>query len=346
MRRSFALLASGAVAAVAGLVGAPAARACSCVSFMTEPVDGAMNVPLNTRIWLPDASGGRQSVQVRVSGGAEVPVGAGVMQWAGGQRLLILTPTAPLAARTTYEISSPFAPQVTRFTTGDTSDSTPPPLPNGRLLSACAALTPGSSCGPSYQQVRFEIDRSDTPIVIVTAGETPPPPSLETVPSSWPIWPNPVSFQGLAAYELGLGRGQCMVWPSSEPRGVIFYGALDLAGNFSGWRRGSDIVLPDVPAGGTDASSPPVCLDYGDGGVAPGDGGVAPVDGGQTDVPLDVIAPGPGGSAGDAAAPAQAGQSDGCACRLPGRAPSGNGAPGALLVAFALVAARRRRPRR
>jgi hypothetical protein len=139
----------------------------------------------------------------------------------------------------------------------------------------------------------------------------------------------------------------------------VFYGALDIAGNFSGWTRGGDLGLPDLPSAPPDASAIR-CVEYGDGGV-PLD--ASPDAAGPRDAPglpdaaADVVAPSADATAVDAtlidsrtgggvdggdAGVGPGGNSGGCSCRL-GRSPVGSGALAVLLVgAGAAVGARRR----
>ena len=340
------------------------ARACSCIGAPTEPANGATNVPLNTRLWTHDPSPGLplQYLELRVKGGADVPLAtAGALQFASGARMAVLTPAHLLAPRTTYELASFTGAVISTFTTGDTPDSVPPAAPAGRPVRACARLTPNSSCGNSHQSVELDITTDEVALVVLTRGETPPPPSLDRYPPSWPPQPNPVSFHRVRNLDpYGLGLGGCTVWPHPEPRGTVFYGALDIAGNFSGWTRGGDLGLPDLPSAPPDASAVR-CVEYGDGGVSLD---ASPDVAGPRDAPglrdaaADVVAPsadatamdatpidsrtGGGVDGGDAGTgPGRNG--GGCSCSLPGRSPVGSGALAVLLVgAGAAVGARRR----
>ena len=380
MRSRLAWLAGWLLGVIGALVDPGVARACSCypATGVHHPAGGATDVPLNTRIW---AEGPPGPVTVRLMmGGAEVPVNVGSISWVTGARLVVLTPKAPLAPRTQYVISNPFSTNNTIFTTGDAADSSPPPAPRGRITSACAGATPGSSCGPSYQMISFELEATEAPVVTITGGETPPPPVLDVYPDSWPP-PRSFPITFLGARVLGarqsIGRGACMVWPTTDSGGTIFYGALDLSGNFSGWQSGGPVKLPDVPAAG-DAGTAANCIEYGDGGAPPDSAGDSaapvpdaapvPVDGGVGDapgvdgpmalpvtvdgggaapVPADAgVADGPGVDAGLATADgggATPAQRDGCSCRLGGRHSDGGVLAMGLVVAGLAWRGRRRR---
>jgi hypothetical protein len=301
-------------AAIVALRAAPA-RACSCVAPRIVPSNDSTGIPLNTRVWVPDYRGVSDTRQPRLwqDSGQPIDVDVGTIQDASGMRFLVLTPKAPLAPSTKHMIEAvEFGKATTiRFTTGDAADTTAPALPAGKLTKVCAALTPGSSCGEQHRLLQFEIPTYDTPLAVITAGEQPPPLSLTQSPPSWPPDPNPVLFSyathANSRYETWLGQGGCSFWPSSQAAGTIFYGAVDLAGNFSGWRAGGVVGLPDYPKVAV-ASSDNRCVDP---SAPPPDGGVTP----------------PGATSG---------------CAIGGR--DASALPVALLAALALIGLGRRRP--
>ena len=168
--------------------------------------------------------------------------------------ILVLTPRTPLAPSTRYQVKvagSYFNPQPTSFTTGELADTTAPDSPMGKLVKVCSSRSPGSSCGEYARSLQFEVPTDDTPMAVLTGGDEPPPPALDRLPSSWPPdGPRPLlsdRWSQLTPPKLSLGQGACSHWPLDQPRGNIFFGAIDLSGNFSGWRAGGPVVLPDYP---------------------------------------------------------------------------------------------------
>jgi hypothetical protein len=283
-------------AAIAAIGGARLARACSCATPEVMPFDGSTGVPLNTRVWVPDGGRGGSSTvsppRLRPVGGLLVDFDVSAIQDASGLRYKVLKPKAPLAPMTRYVVETVDlrGSTTSSFTTGEVADTTAPAPPAGRVTKSCAARTPQSSCGEYSRSLRFEIPTSDKALAVITTGGQPPPPSLDQSPQAWPPDPNPVIFayRGTRT-EFGLGQSACIHWPISQPAGTIFFGAVDLAGNFSGWHAGGPVALPDYPkvaiadpdkhcvdpsmasTGGPlpfDAGPPP------DGGVTPPDNGM------------------------------------------------------------------------
>jgi hypothetical protein len=330
MRRLLAVASLAvAFAGIAAIAGPTPARACSCATPFVRPADGATGVPLNTRIWVPSLGLDAKGVRLLREGGEEIPCDLGAIHHTAGMTVLVLTPRTPLAPSSRYQVRAPFAaynPQPTSFTTGDTTDSTAPASPMAKLSRVCAALTPNSSCGPHYRLLEFEVPSDDTPLVVLTTGEEPPLPTLDRLPASWPpAGPRPMlsdRWSQQTPPTLSLGQGTCSRWPLDQPRGNIFFGAVDLAGNFSGWRAGGPVALPDYP---TVAVPDPAqqCVDP---SMANMGGGPPPVDSG----------PPPDGATASSAA---------SGCGIAGRGLPGSGSAALLLAALLLIVGARRRPR-
>lgn len=116
------------------------------------PEDGALDVPINTRVFIeyaeddPFYGDPGHAVELRVQGGAPVAASTVTPRTSGFARILV--PDAPLAPSTTYEVTDTLAvpcqtPQtgacvgepvvIARFTTGTELDTTPPSVGSVRV---------------------------------------------------------------------------------------------------------------------------------------------------------------------------------------------------------------------
>ena len=336
MRRLLAVASLAvAFAGIATIAGPTPARACSCATPSVRPADGATDVPRNARIWVPAFRSDDMNVRILREGVEEIAFDVGAIEHSSGMFVLVLTPRAPLAPSTRYQVKAALTysnPQPTSFTTGETFDTTSPGVPMGKLAKVCAALTPNSSCGPYYRGMEFEIPTDDSPLVVLTLGEQPLTPSLDSLPTSSPLaGPIPILADRwpLRTPTLWLGQGACSRWPLEQTRGTIFYGAIDLAGNFSGWRAGGPVALPDYPTVVV-PDHDGHCVDP---SMANMGGGPPPVDSGPP--PVDSGPPPDGATA----------SSSGSGCGIAGRGVPGSWSAALLLGALGLIIGDRRRPR-
>jgi len=160
-------------------------------------------------------------------------------------------PTTELVAGGVYSLvrevyslddPNPSLVALTTFTVGSSADLEAPALP-GELArsSSASARIPGqmSSCGPTDV---VDILVEDTGhLVVAQVGE-----AADFAPDSLDGQVSELSLDG----ELALGVGGCRwTWPEAAPGASADaqWGALDLAGNFSGWTEPTEIVIP--PAG-------------------------------------------------------------------------------------------------
>jgi hypothetical protein len=337
MRRLLAVASLAvAFAGIAAIAGPTSARACSCATPFLRPADGATGVPLNTRIWVPSIGLDQRNAKVIREGGEEIPCDVGAIHHTGGVTILVLTPRTPLAPSTRYQVKvagSYLNPQPTSFTTGELTDTTAPESPMGKLVKVCSSRSPGSSCGEYARSLQFEVPTDDTPMAVLTAGDEPPPPALDRLPSSWPPdGPRPLlsdRWSQQTPPKLSLGQGACSHWPLDQPRGHIFYGAIDLSGNFSGWRAGGPVVLPDyptVPVPALESSCVDPSMANMGGGPPPFDSGPPPP--GSRPPPVDAGPPHDGSSAAASA---------GAGCGIAGRGAPGSGSLALLLAALGLI---------
>ncbi len=255
---SFHLAAAGAL-----LLPAPA-HACSCALNNTDylaPADGATEVPTNTRIWVGGAHFGDDSPTVEdlessppflllQDDGTEIELSAGVLS-ESSLSIAVFTPTAELVAGGVYSLvkeiynldsPEPTLVSLTTFSVGGAADLEAPALPRelARSSSSSARL-PGqmSSCGPT-DVVNISVEETGH-LLVAQLGETG---DFDTDNLNGVV--SDLSPDGV----FRLGVGSCRwSWPEAAPGASADaqWGALDLAGNFSGWSEATEIVIP--PAG-------------------------------------------------------------------------------------------------
>jgi hypothetical protein len=322
--------------AVLTVVNARSARACS----LPPPVSSstlltpATSLPLNgrVRVSLPGSSDGsgpgsdpRLDVSIRPVQGEPVPakvelVPGGVLDWSA---IAVLTPDAPLAPSTTYEVLTRFPTDgcggpcptaepvvIGTVTTGTTTDDTPPSFAGLATVTEGTYETCDSSacCGPygirrfgltwgeatdavgvaAYRVYRLD-DKGQRQLALETAGKTASGFSL---------------CDGLPS---GGGPGFVQLYGA----GTFAVTAVDLAGN----EDGNTITMTLEP------SCTPDPIDAGPDSTA--DGGGHPADGGGH--------------------PAEPDDDGDCGCRVGGRARGAMPAGGWLAMLVVLAARRRRR---
>jgi hypothetical protein len=225
------------------------ANALSCAAnWLQAPMDGATDVPTNTRLWgyaLRDGDGLRLV-------GPEGPVALEqryipVAQWANtGGHLSVLVPVRELEPNTEYTIELGRAGDFPRyeFVTGaGPAEQVLPPL---ALVSTEARAADGFGGITRYRELQFshgsiligDVDAALGPLASVADIEVTEPAVLAPPPSfaSW----------ATAGTHLAVGVGDCFVWPDADVERVrARFGAFDLAGNFSGWL---DVPALDIPA--------------------------------------------------------------------------------------------------
>lgn len=236
-----------AAVALALLVTPAVARACSC-GFGFEvlwPELGATEVPLNTRIWIAQL----EEFEIPPLGEPLLHVFGETTALefttstidTGNGPLTVLTPLAPLAPMTRYElldcayvdcVDGTGGSLVTRFITGTTTDTAPPPRPVETGRDGDADRGGRTSCGKSAW-ARVEFTAEGLVVMQLDEGTLDPEALLGEV--------------SIATLEdnATVGRGACFTgWPDWESNSAtVRYGAFDLAGNFSGWTEPDTLTI-------------------------------------------------------------------------------------------------------
>jgi len=255
-----ALLSFHLAAAAALLLPGPA-QACSCVSNGTDflaPADGSTDVPTNTRIWVGGFQFGGDSLtteELNLSppfilardDGAQVELIASIIK-GNNELIAVFTPAAELVAGGVYSLGEeiysldnpvPTLVVLATFTVGAEADLEAPELPSELARSSSASPRVAgqvSSCGPT-DVVDLSIEATGQ-VLLAQVGEGR---DFDTEALDGEV--SELSLDG----ELDLGVGGCRwSWPEAKPGATADaqWGALDLAGNFSGWTEPTEIVIP------------------------------------------------------------------------------------------------------
>jgi hypothetical protein len=232
------------------------AEACSCVDPRSEtsllaPSDGAVDVPLNTRIWI-GAKFGIDTFELRDSRDAKVESALSFID-GGNARMHVLSPKAALEPSSTYHVVVDGVSLVS-FTTGADRDETAPARPAVTSQASKIYEPDGyDSCGPSYA-TEFQLTGEGLLTVMVQEGTVFNPNTV----SGAPLF---VSYE--ASGTPSLGRSGCFTnWPDAE-RGAskpVRFGSFDLAGNFSGL---TDPIEAKIPSSGSEESRERGCQSAG-----------------------------------------------------------------------------------
>ena len=232
-------------------LAADRANALSCAAnWVQAPIDGATDVPTNTRLWGYDLRAGDGLRLV----GPEGPVALEqryipVAQWAHtGGYLSVVVPVGELEPNAEYAIEFGPAGDFPRyeFVTGaGPAEQALPPL---ELVANEARAADGFDGITRYRELQFshgsiligDVDAALGPLASVADIEV-----TGTAPADLPT---PASFLSWASAgtHLEVGVGDCRMWPNAEVERVrARFGAFDLAGNFSGWL---DVPALEIPA--------------------------------------------------------------------------------------------------
>lgn len=154
------------ILALAAVALAPRpARACECAAPTgpVSPADGATGLPTNAALLIDTSIEPVTSVTLTAPGGAQVAL---IPEPHGG--FLIERPAAPLQPNTTYTVTTTRATAITStFTTGSTSDSTPPSFAGAsnvslEVMDPVATGSNGTGCVNCA--VRYQADGTNTRI--------------------------------------------------------------------------------------------------------------------------------------------------------------------------------------
>lgn len=228
-------------------LGAREAEACSCrlgplSPFDVLPRDGAVDVPLNTLIWVggdiselhPDLPAPR----VLAPGGEELEMVATVVG-GGMTAATVFVPNEPLLPGAEYLVDVNESVR-TSFTTGTSEDNVAPALPSVAARSTATDLgyIPflGDTC-PPWSVAQLELDADDGVHFLVFGDQ-------ETLAFD-PLRGEALHFDDDP--QLTLRAGGCnQNWEQGGPlsSATVRVGTADLAGNFSGWSPLETVTTP------------------------------------------------------------------------------------------------------
>ena len=247
--------------ALAGLVisGTGRARALSCaLPELWAPAPDAADVPINTLVWCSGNRDGAASQVVVTGADGETVSGTQTRMSSPAYELLVFRPDSDLAPNSEYDVVCPRVYDSERafsFTTGASSRSTPPAVPDIATKELIATL--GDGWGASYHVLFRQVAQPGDIIVLDLGGTSTLAPQGPTgyVADS--------QVMGSYAQDFWLGTGPCGGnWPGAAlgASTTIALGAFALTGEFSGWSDTIRVTLPathdDVPSmDGEDVSS-------------------------------------------------------------------------------------------
>jgi len=232
---------------VATLLARPTlARACSCnLEISHMPDYGSVDVPTNTKIWLDGGGHCRGSAELAPRlldpDGLEIPfTSTCLLSDTGFHYVRVLHPNEPLLPNTTYTVEPESGLEYTfPFTTGAGPDHTPPTIPE-EVDRTVEHADPGL-CSETGTHVATLTVAGEAALFVLHTGDS----------SDFDATTVAGQVAELSQDDsLLLGRSACHGdnFPGGASRGVettIRYGALDLAGNFSGWSAPSALSLGD-----------------------------------------------------------------------------------------------------
>ena len=227
-----------------------------CDYFMTEWVlpDEGSRVPTNTRIWVYSESlpedrvtdddfslGDESGTNIRIS------VEHLTLGKAGFERgLYVVTPTEPLTIGTRYELTIGFGYSLTRFVVSEQLDTDPPRAPVEVSRTELNAREDDSSCKVEVR-IEYELEQPTNELMVMALDGiddfdaerrtgTLFNAASHSLPDEVPI--------------IRFGQAPNAGWPESNPKSVLpRVGTFDLAGNFSGWRKGDAVDRPKRTSG-------------------------------------------------------------------------------------------------
>jgi MYXO-CTERM domain-containing protein len=260
----------GAMMALGLLLGARGdARACSCSGKnIVAPANGEVDVPPNTRLWHADPFTTIQQVRFMLTGPqGEVPLrtlALGPPSFALGH---VSTPESELVPGASYGFSACGGPGhpckvLSRFTVGERRAEKPRiPVETGKRSDWYREEERGSSCGSDPSRfVILNFDWEGLLLLVDVAAQNP-----------YPADPAGLLHHARTAQEIQtaggvwVGRGPCgPFWPRADDGRIldsaeVRFGAVNVAGEFSGWGDPVTIQLPEgcgcrlggnAPAGG------------------------------------------------------------------------------------------------
>jgi hypothetical protein len=228
------------------------ALACSCAErIVTAPADGDVDVPPNTKLWHAEPFRGRELRFTLTGPEGEVPLQTLELRSSGYGIGHLSTPERDLTSGASYRFAvcpgTEACTDLSRFTVGVRRAEKPPiPLEQGKRSDYYRPAEPRSSCGPAPERfVTLNFDWEGLLLLIDVAGA-----------NKFPADPRAVLAYAVTAEEIKsgggvrVGSGACRSnWPYLEgdlaDAAPVRFGAVNLAGEFSGWTDPVTIELPD-----------------------------------------------------------------------------------------------------
>jgi hypothetical protein len=245
--RRIAPLFLAAVALLVSLATARLARACDCADFqLVAPADGAEDVPPDTKLWELGRHATRAPTHKLIGPDAEVPLTSvtlpGPAQWGA-----VSSPATELMPGVHYRfVSCPRNRPCTTLSTFRVGSkrAEKPALPAelGRT-SIFQKEGPDSSCGPTDTRlVSFDMHWRGLILLVNVDGTNGYPADVSR------------AFDGAFTRneKILLGTSPCpRAWaPDGKASSDVSFGAVSLAGEFSGWTTPTQVTLPDDDSGG------------------------------------------------------------------------------------------------
>jgi hypothetical protein len=246
--------------ALAALVtsGASRATALSCAGpELWAPARDALDVPTNTLVWCPNNSPGATPQVVLTDADGATVAGTQTRLSSPDLELLVFRPDSDLAPNSEYQFECPRVYDVQdtfSFTTGASSRSAPPAVPNISAVELRAKLD--EDWGDSYYAKFEQVAELNTIIVLDLGG------SAMLSPQGPSGYVADADFLSRLPDSYVVGYGPCGgSWPGAAlgATTTVAIGAFDLTGAFSGWSDTIRITLPathdNAPRADEDVSS-------------------------------------------------------------------------------------------
>jgi hypothetical protein len=206
------------------LTALPASCACN-PSPVLLPTDGETQVPRNTRVWVSDPE-----AVFTDSNLLPVSMTTTVISLNGTpSSLRVFTPDIALPVGMTYYITG--VRYRTSFTVGAAALGTPPPIPHPKLAGG-TSVAQDLCQSPAYYG-SFLTTLTGTLLAVDVNGTS----TLDFASMSGSL-ADLISPAVLSPQTLNVGHGNCVNnWPAATAGSTLSvrFGALDEAGNFSGW---------------------------------------------------------------------------------------------------------------
>lgn len=227
-----------ALGVLAASMSTRSAEACTCIQpgyGYVAPMDGAVDVPTNTKIWsaLSQATLREVATQAAVSG-----VTTQIESFEGSA--YVFTPGAPLTPGATYEVS--VDGRSSRFTVGRAADTTPPgPV---QVTERRHTSTEGWTGFVGGQDTCGERGARNIQLDLVGRGAL----TVLDLDRTSDLDPDTASGgASLIVYSdtAAIGYGACFSnWRFEQDAVGVRLGTFDLAGNFSGWSEDEQEFAP------------------------------------------------------------------------------------------------------